>query len=84
MRCNIVHPQADEILVDALEQENLSPDKRLVLYFLAATGICVVPITGFSTDLQGFRMTLLESDDTRQAWILATLREKVVEYLGTG
>ncbi len=78
------NPRVREVLVEALEQEPLSPDKRLVLYLLAATGICLVPMTGFSTDLQGFRMTLLERDDTKRAWILATLREKVEQYLGSG
>ena len=78
------NPQVREVLVEALEQENLSPDKRLVLHLLAATGICLVPMTGFSTDLQGFRMTLLESDDSKRAWILSTLREKIEEYLGSG
>jgi len=29
-------------------------------------------------------MTLLESDDSKRAWILATLREKIEEYLGSG
>jgi len=78
------NPEARAVLAEALKQKNLSPDKRLVLYLLAATGICVVPITGFCTDLQGFRMTLLETDDNKRAWILATVREKVIEYLGSG
>ncbi len=56
-------------------------DKRFVYYLLAATGICVVPLTGFNCDLQGFRVTLLESDDAKFAWIFATLREKITEYL---
>lgn len=77
------NPEARKVLAEALEKEGLSPDKRLVLYLLAATGICLVPMTGFSTDLQGFRMTLLESDDTKRALILTTLREKIIEYLGS-
>ena len=56
-------------------------DKRFVYYLLAATGICVVPLTGFNCDLQGFRVTLLESDDTKFEWIFKTLREKIIEYL---
>jgi len=56
-------------------------DKRFVYYLLAATGICVVPLTGFNCELQGFRATLLESDDARFLWICRTLREKIIEYL---
>jgi aspartate/methionine/tyrosine aminotransferase len=61
--------------------KNVALDKRFVYYLLAATGICVVPLTGFSCNLQGFRVTLLESDDTKFEWIFRTLREKITEYL---
>ena len=56
-------------------------DKRFVYYLLAATGICVVPLTGFNCDLRGFRATLLESDEAKFEWIFKTLKEKIVEYL---
>jgi alanine-synthesizing transaminase len=42
---------------------NIQPDKRFVYYLLAATGICVVPLSSFATDLQGFRITLLEKNE---------------------
>ena len=56
-------------------------DKRFVYYLLASTGICVVPLTGFNCDLQGFRVTLLESDDAKFEWIIRTLKDKITEYL---
>ncbi len=59
----------------------VQPDKRFVYYLLAATGICVVPLTGFNCDLRGFRATLLESDDEKFAWVFRTLRDKITEYL---
>ncbi|MHB8846391.1 MAG: pyridoxal phosphate-dependent aminotransferase [Nitrospirota bacterium] len=62
--------------------KNVALDKRFVYYLLAATGICVVPLTGFNCGLQGFRVTLLESDDAKFAWIFKTLKEKISEYLG--
>ncbi|MDC7125061.1 MAG: pyridoxal phosphate-dependent aminotransferase, partial [Spirochaetales bacterium] len=34
-------------------------DKRFVYYLLGAEGICVVPLTGFCSNLKGFRFTLL-------------------------
>lgn len=62
--------------------KNVALDKRFVYYLLAATGICVVPLTGFNCDLQGFRVTLLESDDAKFEWVFKTLRDKITEYLG--
>jgi alanine-synthesizing transaminase len=57
-------------------------DKRFVYYLLAATGICVVPLsTGFNCNLHGFRITLLESDDDRFVNIFRTIKEKIKEYL---
>ena len=73
--------QAKKILEEALAAGKLSPDKRLALYLLAAAGICVVPLTGFTSSLHGFRMTLLEQDDDKRAKTLKTLREKIEEYI---
>jgi len=57
-------------------------DKRFVYYLLAATGICVVPLTtGFNSNLSGFRITLLESDDGRFDRTFKTVRDKIKEYL---
>ena len=58
-------------------------DKRFVYYLLASTGICVVPLTGFSCSLKGFRVTLLESDDVRFERIFMTIRDKIKEYLAS-
>lgn len=58
-------------------------DKRLVYYLLAAKGICVVPLTGFYSNLMGFRVTLLEHDDQirRQTWY--DLRDALREYVAS-
>jgi len=48
--------------VESLVSPNLEKDKRFVYYLLGATGICVVPLTSFYTDIPGFRITLLEKD----------------------
>ncbi len=61
--------------------DGVALDKRFVYYLLAATGICVVPLTGFNCSLKGFRVTLLESDEKKFGWIFATIREKILEYL---
>ncbi|MGL1887335.1 MAG: pyridoxal phosphate-dependent aminotransferase [Reichenbachiella sp.] len=39
-----------------------APDKRFVYYLLAAKGVCVVPLSSFSSELRGFRITLLEEN----------------------
>jgi aspartate/methionine/tyrosine aminotransferase len=61
----------------------VAPDKRFVYYLMGATGIVVVPLTGFQCDHHGFRITLLESDDTKRAWILKTLRQSIDAYVGS-
>ncbi len=63
--------------------QGVAPDKRFVYWLLAATGICVVPLTGFACDLQGFRMTLLESSDEKRSWILASVAEAIRHYLAS-
>lgn len=60
----------------------VSPDKRFVYYLMGATGIVVVPLTGFHCRHKGFRVTLLETDDKKRAWIFQTLREMIDRYVG--
>jgi len=67
--------------VEEKTANGVSPDKRFVYYLMGATGICVVPLSGFNCNLQGFRATLLESDDSKFKWIFETLAEKIKEYL---
>lgn len=59
---------------------NVAPDKRFVYYLMGATGIVVVPLTGFQCKHHGFRITLLETDPVKRAWIFRTLRESIDAY----
>ena len=59
----------------------VEPDKRFVYYLLGATGICVVPLTGFCCRKQGFRLTLLETDDEKRRWTWKTIVESIRAYL---
>jgi len=61
---------------------NVSPDKRFVYYLMGATGIVVVPLTGFQCEHAGFRFTLLETNAEKRAWIFRTLRSAIDEYTG--
>jgi aspartate/methionine/tyrosine aminotransferase len=58
-------------------------DKRFVYYLLAATGICVVPLTGFCCNKMGFRVTLLETDDDKRRWTWETIAENIKKYLAS-
>ena len=62
--------------------QGVEPDKRFVYYLMGATGIVVVPLTGFQCAHHGFRATLLEADDAKRAWILKSLREGIDQYVG--
>lgn len=63
--------------------KDVSPDKRFVYYLMGATGIVVVPLTGFQCSHEGFRVTILETDDRKRAWIFRTLRESIDTYLNS-
>lgn len=58
-----------------------SVDKRFVYYLLGATGVCVVPLTSFATDLQGFRITLLERVEEKFIKIFQTIANSITRYL---
>lgn len=78
-----LHIQQKEIkeYIETLVCGDIENDKRFVYYLLAATGICVVPLTSFFTPLPGFRMTLLDKDEKEFEWVVKTIAEKVGEYI---
>ncbi|MBI2423646.1 MAG: pyridoxal phosphate-dependent aminotransferase [Candidatus Hydrogenedentes bacterium] len=63
--------------------KGVSPDKRFVYYLMGATGIVVVPLTGFQCAHEGFRLTLLETNPGKRAWIFKTLRESIQTYVNS-
>jgi len=67
--------------VENIVSGHIENDKRFVYYLLAATGICVVPLTSFFTALPGFRFTLLEKDEEKFEKTVFTIAEKIVEYI---
>ncbi|MGD0021123.1 MAG: pyridoxal phosphate-dependent aminotransferase [Smithellaceae bacterium] len=81
-----LHIKKKEIreFVENLVKETIEHDKRFVYYLLAATGICVVPLTSFFTPLLGFRMTLLDKDEAEFRYVVKTIAEKIVEYIESG
>lgn len=55
-------------------------DKRFVYYLLASTGVCVVPLSSFHSDLEGFRVTLLEEDEELLFDIFTKIKAAILEY----
>jgi alanine-synthesizing transaminase len=69
--------------VEELTKGSIEYDKRFVYYLLAATGICVVPLTSFFTSLLGFRMTLLDKDVDEFEYVIKTIAAKITEYINS-
>ena len=69
-------------LVEELCAEpDMAPDKRFVYYLIGAAGICVVPLSSFNTNLQGFRFTLLEQSELKFRKTTEILAASIKEYL---
>lgn len=68
-------------LVEEWTREALPLDKRFVYYLLAAKGVCVVPISSFSSELQGFRVTLLEEDEATLIRTFESIRDGINAYI---
>jgi alanine-synthesizing transaminase len=63
--------------------QNVTPDKRFVYYLMASTGIVVVPLSGFQCSHDGFRITLLETDDAKRAWTFKTVHDAIEAYVAS-
>lgn len=74
------HPQAKALIEQWVAEPGMALDKRFVYYLLAAKGVCVVPISSFCSDLQGFRVTLLEEDEALLTETFTRIRDAIVEY----
>ena len=73
--------EVKELVEGLVNQPEVSLDKRFVYYLLAATGICVVPISSFCTPERGFRVTLLERNEKEFTRIFKTIAENITLYL---
>jgi len=79
----IKNPEVRALVEGIVNAPGVAPDKRFVYYLLANTGICVVPLSSFNTNLLGFRVTLLERDEAECNRIYRTLTDKISQYLAT-
>lgn len=82
-KIKIDDPATKEIVEHWVDNPKMALDKRFVYYLLAATGICVVPISSFCSELKGFRITLLEENEALLHDIFSRLRASIKEYLAS-
>ncbi|MDQ3393799.1 MAG: pyridoxal phosphate-dependent aminotransferase [Bacteroidota bacterium] len=82
-KIKIENPAIKETVEKWVDNPKMALDKRFVYYLLAATGICVVPISSFCSELKGFRVTLLEENEALLHDIFTRLRESIKEYLAS-
>jgi aspartate/methionine/tyrosine aminotransferase len=67
-------------LVKGWVTKSMAPDRKFVYYLLASRGICVVPLSSFQSELQGFRITLLEEDEELFTDTFTQVREAIQEF----
>ena len=79
-KIKIDNPQISELIEKWVATET-SLDKRFVYYLLGAKGVCVVPISSFCSDLQGFRVTLLEENEELLVKTFTDIKDGITEYL---
>lgn len=76
----LVQDRKLQALLDSWLTEDMPLDTNFVYHLLAAKQVVVVPISSFSSDLLGFRMTLLEEDEEARNEIYRRIKEGVIEY----
>lgn len=79
----IENKEVRQLVESLVSAPDTACDKRFVYYLLGATGVCVVPLTSFATDLKGFRITLLERNEDRFRQIFTTVARAIEQYLGS-
>jgi len=81
-KIRIDNPQI-KALVEGWVNQDIPHEKRFVYYLLGAKGVCVVPISSFCSELQGFRVTLLEENEETLIKTFTAIRDGIVEYLNS-
>lgn len=78
-RININNNLAEE-LFESWVTDDMDLDKVFVYNLLAATGVCVVPLSSFHSELNGFRVTLLENDEKLLKATFQKIRDALYEF----
>ncbi|WP_041277754.1 pyridoxal phosphate-dependent aminotransferase [Desulfotalea psychrophila] len=77
----IARDEVRTMVEDLVFSADTALDKRFVYYLLGATGVCVVPLTSFASDINGFRVTLLERDEAEFIRIFTVIAAAIRTYL---
>ena len=73
--------KASRLFIDKLLAEKpVAEDFQFCYELMASEGVCVVPLTGFGSSLNGFRMTLLQEDDQVFTSTLEKIGNAVTAY----
>lgn len=67
-------------LLDTWIDDTTPLDKRFVYYLLATTGVCVVPLSSFHSELHGFRVTLLEENPELLRLTFTKIKDAIKAY----
>ncbi len=68
------------LFLDNIETNNSPADFQFAYELMGAEGICVVPLTGFGSQVRGFRMTLLQEDDVIFTQTLQKIAQAITGY----
>lgn len=82
-KLKISNPEIQKLVDSFVDIPGMDLDKRFVYYLLGATGICVVPISSFCSNLKGFRITILEEDEKLLRNTFTRLKDAIIEYLNS-
>ena len=82
MRLKIEDPKV-RTRIESLLLKQRETDFSFVYQLLGSKNICVVPLSSFVTDLQGFRCTILEQDDECFLHVYTNLVSAIQEFLGS-
>lgn len=74
--------KAIRLTLDKLEKQTMQEDFQFSYELMGSKGICVVPLSGFGSHLNGFRMTLLQNDDAVFTQTLKQIGLAIAEYYG--
>jgi aspartate/methionine/tyrosine aminotransferase len=72
--------KAVRLFIDDLLEKKVAKDFQFAYELMASKGVCVVPLTGFGSEINGFRMTLLQQSDTIFTQTLHYIGEAITEY----
>ena len=77
----IPNPEARRFVEEKVA--GVAPDKRFVYYMMASAGMCATPLSGFHSDLAGFRLTTLRTDAVKRREVCERIKKAVGDYLGS-